>query len=91
MQPIIDGAKTAYSSKHVCLHEIFHKRIKNLSIQKGYFDEKCVIKETGSKVGCFVGFSLHSVTTTSAHTNVYRYPLFESDQIREQSLYAGKI
>ena len=37
-----------------------------------------IIKEMGSKVGCFAGFCHHPVTITSAHTHVYRYPLFES-------------
>ena len=38
---------------------------------------KCVIKETGSKVGCFGGFCHHPVTTTSAHA--FHYPLFKCE------------
>ena len=30
------------------------------------------------KFGCFAGFCHHHLTTMSAHTHVYRYPLFES-------------
>ena len=37
-----------------------------------------VIKETGPKVGYFTGFCDHPLATTSAHTHVYCYPLFES-------------
>ena len=44
----------------------------------------------GSKVGCFAGFCHHPVTTTSAHTHAYRYPLFESET-KTDSCYAGKI
>ena len=32
----------------------------------------------GPKVGCFAGFCHHHLTTMSAHTHVYRYPLVES-------------
>ena len=35
--------------------------------------------KTSSKVGCFAGFCHHRVTTMSAHTHAYFYPLFESD------------
>ena len=37
-----------------------------------------VIKETGSKIGCFAGFCHHPVTITNAHMHAYRYPLFKS-------------
>ena len=30
------------------------------------------------KSWCFAGFCHHHLATTSAHTHVYRYPLFES-------------
>ena len=39
---------------------------------------KHVIKETGPKVGCFVGFCHHRLTAMSSHTHAYRYPLVES-------------
>ena len=45
-----------------------------------------VIKETGSKVGCFAGFCQHRVMTMSAHTHVYRYPLFESGTEKIQQI-----
>ena len=32
----------------------------------------------GLKVGCFAGFCHHCLTTMSAHTYAYRYPLVES-------------
>ena len=32
----------------------------------------------GPKVGCFAGFCHHRLTTISAQTHAYRYPLFES-------------
>ena len=37
-----------------------------------------VIKETGSKIGCFAVFCHHPVTITNAHMHAYRYPLFKS-------------
>ena len=36
------------------------------------------MKETGLKVSCFAGFCHHRLTTMSAHTHAYRYPLVES-------------
>ena len=39
---------------------------------------KNVTKEKGPKVGGFAGFCHHRLATTSAHTYVYHYPLFES-------------
>ena len=39
---------------------------------------KYVTKETGPKVGCFAGYCHYRLATTSTHTYVYRYPLFES-------------
>ena len=39
--------------------------------------QKRVIKEMGSKAGCLAGFWHHGVTTMSARTHAYRYPLFE--------------
>ena len=35
-------------------------------------------KETGLEVGCFAVFCHYCLATTSAHTHVYHYPLFES-------------
>ena len=32
----------------------------------------------GPKVGCFAGFFHHRLTTRSAHTHAYPYPLVES-------------
>ena len=40
--------------------------------------QKRVIKEMGSKACCLAGFWHHRVTTMSARTHAYRYPLFES-------------
>ena len=58
---------------------------KNLLVQQSYIDElvclptlRRIIKETGSKVGCFAGFCHYSVMITSAHTHAYHYPLFKS-------------
>ena len=41
------------------------------------------------KFGYFADFCDHRLTTVSAHTYTYYYPLFESGT--EQSLYAEKI
>jgi len=37
-----------------------------------------VVSEMGLKVGCFAGFYHHHVITTTMHTHVYHYPLYES-------------
>ena len=36
------------------------------------------MKETGPKVGGFVGFCDHHLMTMSVHVHAYCYPLFES-------------
>ena len=63
-------------------HWFIHWPEKNLPIQKvismSRFALRCVIKEMGSKVGCFAGFCYHPITIMSAHTHAYRYPLFKS-------------
>ena len=43
-------------------------------------------KKGARKLVVFAGFCHHPVTTTSAHTHAYHYPLFKSGtkQIREQ-------
>ena len=38
------------------------------------------------KVGCLAGFWHHSVTTTSAHTHAYCYPLLKVDQKQVRNL-----
>ena len=43
---------------------------------------KHVMKETGSKVGCFAGFYHHHLMTMSTHTHAYPYPLFEGGGLR---------
>ena len=42
------------------------------------FNIETCIKEAGPIVGCFAGFCHHCLTTMSAHTYAYHYPLFES-------------
>ena len=38
---------------------------------------KACYKRTGLKIGCLAGFCHYRLTTMSAHTHAYRYPLFE--------------
>ena len=42
------------------------------------FNIEHVVKEKGPKVCCFAGFFHHRLTTMSAHTHAYHYPLVES-------------
>ena len=63
----------------------FNPPEKTLPAEKLHTDEwdyyslqKHIIKETGPKVGYFAGFCHHHLTTMSAHTHAYRYPLVES-------------
>ena len=54
--------------------------------------QKRVIKVTGSKAGCLVGFWHHCVTTMSARTHAYHYPLkVDQKQVCEQALCVEKI
>ena len=62
-----------------------HGRLKNLPAEKRYIllngitiQYRNMFKKTGPKVGCFVGFCHHHLTTMSAHTHAYRYPLAKS-------------
>ena len=64
---------------------VFNPSENNFPPEKRYTNEwdyysiqKHAIKETGPKVGCFAGFCHHYLTTMSAHTQAYHYPLFES-------------
>ena len=58
------------------------------------FNIETCYRETGPKVGCFVGFCHHRLImiTMSVHTHAYHYTSFESGTKTgwEQSLYAGK-
>ena len=52
---------------------------KHYTVEWDYYSiQKHVIKETGPKFGCFAGFCHPRLTTMSAHTHTYHYPLVES-------------
>ena len=71
--------------KYCYIVGFFNPPEENLPVEKCYTVEwdyysllKHVIKETGSKVGCFAGCCHHCLTAMSADTHAYRYPLVES-------------
>ena len=62
------------------LLQLSRLKLKNVILMNGIANQykNYVTNEMVPKVGCFAGFCHHHLVTMSAHTHVYRRPLFES-------------